>query len=418
MQRSFRHIKPTGFYFRLDRPVATSPQTPIKPKHSGKSHSPSGIKNPTLYSVQNCTFAQAKTTNLNQPTPNMKGILIVNMGGPQSLAEMRTFLWKMFTDKHILPFAAPFRYSLAWIITTARYKKSWAKYESIGGTPLVRTTEEIAKSLAQALPNNYKIRVAYSYNNPFIADELAKFAADSILDVEVVSLYPHYSITTLQSVKDDAESAAYKLGISLRVALPYYDNSHYIQFWVNNLRKHIVEQSYKMPLLIFSGHSIPNSFLDKGDCYPNEIEESARLIATELGLAYRVSYQSQIGKKWLGPITEELLAQMATQKPDQEIVIVPISFVNENLETLYDIDQLIIPTAKALGIKSISKVPIPEADTDFVAALADTIQQNRFYNCGHSCKLCGKSFNPEVPDDAARKKHIPTYCCTRIPNGR
>lgn len=319
----------------------------------------------------------------------MQGILVVNMGGPQSLAEMKQFLWKMFTDKHILPFPKLFRYMLATIITNARYKKSWAKYEQIGGTPLIQSTNEITKLLASKLPE-YALKVAYSYNNPLIEEQLQAFKNEGITDVKVISLYPHYSITTLQGVRDDAEAAAKKLEMHVETALPYFTNPSYVKFWAKEIVKHVSKLGYKDPLLIFSGHSIPNIFLKKGDCYPKEIEASAKLIAREAGMEYMVSYQSQIGKKWLGPVTEDVIAKLATQKREN-IILVPISFVNENLETLYDMDEVIIPEAKEkLGIKNISRVGVPEVDEDFVAALEDTIRNEQFYGKAITCSLCSK----------------------------
>ncbi len=321
----------------------------------------------------------------------MQGILIVNMGGPQSLAGMKQFLWKMFTDKHILPFPKVFRYLLATIITNVRYKKSWAKYKLIGGTPLMKSTDRIAEMLQQRLPN-YKVKVAYSYNNPLIQEQIETFAKEGVSEIKVVSLYPHYSITTLQSVRDDSEATAKEFNIKTEIALPYFSDPAYIRFWTKEIEQHVKKEGYEKPLLVFSGHSIPNTFLEKGDCYPKEIAESARLIAEELGMEHTVSYQSQIGKKWLGPVTEDVIEDLAKQGRE-EVVLIPISFVNENLETLYDMDEVIIPTAKkGLGMKKISRVNVPDGDEDFVTALQNCIENDSFYNGKKSCQLCGKRF--------------------------
>ena len=322
----------------------------------------------------------------------MEGVLIVNMGGPQTLSGMKQFLWNMFTDKHILPFVKPFRYFLATVITNARYKKSWAKYQLIGGTPLMKSTDILAEMLGKELAD-YSIKVAYSYNDPNIDAQLKAFATEGVKTVHVVSLYPHYSITTLQSVRDDAEAAAAHYGLKVETALPYFQHPAYIRFWTKAIEAHLTMAQYEKPLLVFSGHSIPNIFLKKGDCYPKEIAESARLIAQAVGCEHRVSYQSQIGKKWLGPVTEDLIATLAAEGRD-EIVLIPISFVNENLETLYDMDKVILPEARQkLGLKHISRVAVPDGDADFVTALADAVRNAQYYGKGHTCSLCQKSLD-------------------------
>ena len=115
------------------------------------------------------------------------------------------------------------------------------------------------------------------------------------------------------------------------------------------------------------------ALVDKGDTYPKAIEASARLIAEKSGCDYTVAYQSSMSKKWIGPETKQVLKKIA-EEGKNEIVIIPISFVNENLETLYDINTDIIPFAKnMLGIKNISKVEIPVANEDFINLLKDIV---------------------------------------------
>jgi ferrochelatase len=280
----------------------------------------------------------------------MKGVLIVNMGGPQSLKEMRFFLSNMFNDESIIPYPKPFRVALAWLISTLRYKKSWKKYLSIGGSPIVDDTKTLAKLASVKLGSEYKVDYAFSYSNPLIKDALKKLVNSGVDEIYLVPLYPHYSISTWQSVVNDAKKAISLDNIKLEVIRPFYKNKKYIEFLSNAIIESINNQGFDNPLLLFSAHSIPNALIDKGDTYESEINESAKLIANNLNLKYTVSYQSQVGENWLGPITKDVLSELDS-KGEDELLIIPISFVGENLETLYDIDRIMIPEAENLNMK-------------------------------------------------------------------
>jgi ferrochelatase len=150
-----------------------------------------------------------------------------------------------------------------------------------------------------------------------------------------------------------------------------------VNFWVKLIKDHIHQNHSAEPLLLFSAHSIPKALVDKGDTYPQAIEGSAKAIAESLGYQWKVAYQSGMKRsEWIGPDVNAVLHDLAV-KNVSDIIIIPISFVNENLETLYDIDQQIIPAAKDIpGIKNISRVTIPVADPEFINLLCRLVQAN------------------------------------------
>ncbi len=273
----------------------------------------------------------------------MKGLLIVNMGGPQSEIEMKFFLANMFKDKTILPYAKPVRMSLSWLISTFKYKKSWKKYELIGGTPIIKSTISLSELIKNKIDNEYIVEYAFSYSHPLISDSIKKLEQQNVDEITVVPLYPHYSISTWQSVVNDAKATNYKG--KLKFVEPFYKNENYIQYFTKAIENSIKKNNLKNPLLLFSAHSIPNILINKGDYYESEINASSKLIAEKLNMDFTISYQSQIGKKWLGPVTENVIEELYA-KGTREIIIIPISFVGENLETLYDIDKIIIEKAK------------------------------------------------------------------------
>ena len=307
----------------------------------------------------------------------MTGVLLVNMGGAGSPEEMKTFLACMFKDPRILPFGKTVRNILSFIISNARYKKSWEKYKLIGGTPIINATQETMFALQTELGYAYRVKVAFSYTAPTIKESMLSFKKEGIKKIVVVPLYPQSSFSTTGSVQDEIQRVTLQeKGFDVRIEKEFYKQQGFVDFWSKLITAHIKHKGLSSPLLLFSAHSIPQYMVDKGDTYSREIEESAALIAGNLKLDFEVAYQSGMRhSKWIGPDTIERLKELAKEGKD-EIIMIPISFVNENLETLYDIDKVMIPFAKKeLGMNYISRVKIPEADALFIRLLVDIIKK-------------------------------------------
>jgi len=307
----------------------------------------------------------------------MTGVLLVNMGGPESSKQMRIFLKNMFKDPFILPYSKPIRCLLALIISYTRYKKSWEKYKLIGGTPIVKATQKTVQRLQEKLGSKYKVSMAFSYSSPLIKKSCLQFIKEGIHDITIIPLYPQASYSTTSSVKADVEKAIPSKGqFNIRFIKEFYENELFIEFWSDLITKHITEFHYTRPFLLFSAHSIPQYLQDKGDNYPWAIALCSNRIAKKSGLEYDFAYQSGMKRgKWLEPNTKDKLKEL-NESGKKEIILVPISFVNENLETLYDLDRDILPYAnKDLGIKSISRVKIPEGSDSFINLLSDLIEQ-------------------------------------------
>ncbi len=304
-----------------------------------------------------------------------KAIVLVQMGGPLNIEEMKNFLWRMFTDKHILPYPKIFRSALATIITSTRHKKSWKKYQLIGGTPIIEHTHTIANQLQKRL-GNVEVKAAFSYSMPDINHVFKLLKKKGKEEVVVIPLYPHYSITTFQSVLDDAQTAALKHDLKLQSVEPYFERSEFIDFWLELINNELKINKIDNVHLLFSGHSIPISFVKKGDVYPEQIEKSAQKIAEKLNLDYSVSYQSQIkGQKWLPPVTEEKMQELK-QQDIENLMIIPISFVNENLETLYDMDTILVPYGKKqLGFNRVLRPKLPAYTEKFLDLLEKLYQE-------------------------------------------
>ncbi len=307
----------------------------------------------------------------------MKGVLLIDMGGANTPKELKLFLSRMFNDPFILPFGKSVRHILSFIISNTRYKKSWKKYELIGGSPIIDATRQTMTSLQQQLGEKYTVKMAFSYSSPLIKESLNSFLMEGINEITVIPLYPQASISTTSSVEKDVNDVVSKnIDLKVKLVKEFYYRDTYVNYWSNLITNHIKINNYTHPYLLFSAHSIPQYLAEKGDTYPQTIEQSALLIAKKTGLAYQCAYQSKMTGKWMGPDTKESLKKLDESGID-EIVIVPISFVNENLETMYDLDHDILPFAKnILNIQKISRVKIPVADTQFINLLSEIVTLN------------------------------------------
>lgn len=307
----------------------------------------------------------------------MKGVLLVNMGSPSSQKDMKAFLLKMFRDPAIMPFPSFLRYFLANLISRLRYKKSWGKYELIGGSPLRKSMDLTRDALNKKLGNNYIVYNSYSYDLPGIADGIKHLCYNGADRIVVIPMYPQYSISTTGSVEKVIKKVRKQFpDIGINVVREFYGNKNFLNFWKTIIKDTFIKNDLKQPLLLFSAHSVPEYQCRKDD-YVKNIESSALFISLGTGMEFKVSYQSGTGKmKWVGPSTKETLKILAERKCE-EIIIIPVSFINENLETRYDLDFDIIPFAKEqLNIKHIYKAAIPDAHPLMIELLEDIIKCN------------------------------------------
>jgi len=314
------------------------------------------------------------------------GIIIVNMGGPTSLIQMYGFLFRMFTDSHILPVYPIFRYLLAGLITSTRGYFSWKKYKKIGGTPVKKATQSIVNGIKAKLGNEYLIEAAYSYSRPLVSTIYRNMIKKQVGQIKLVSLYPQRCFCTSVSVKDDAQRSGEKYNSTLPVRFlqiydGFYKNKNFLLFLINLIKKFLLtrKELTQPPHLLFSAHSVPKKIILDGDCYVSDIEESANAIASALNFEYSIGYQSGLGKvEWVGPDTKDVLKTLSEKKINS-ILIIPISFVCENLETLYDLDLEIIPLArKTFNFKEIERIHFPENDSSLNQAIIDTLQINDY----------------------------------------
>lgn len=302
------------------------------------------------------------------------GIVLLNMGGPDTLRDVPQFLYNLFSDRDIIKLGPFFlQKPLARLIAKRRAAKSQAIYQKIGGgSPLRKITEQQAAALEKSLSadGNFLVRVAMRYWNPTCESALQDLAQQGVSQVIALPLYPHYTRATSGSSIKDLEATCSKVmpQISLKIIRSWPDEPEYLDVLAARISA-TAEQFQGQPYqLVYSAHSLPVSFIKEGDPYVEELGKTIAGLEQRLHKEGTLCYQSRSGPvEWLSPQTSETIEQLAAAGC-KNILMVPISFVSDHVETLYEIDMLFKDQAAALGVQLIS-MPSLNSDPHFISAL-------------------------------------------------
>lgn len=314
------------------------------------------------------------------------GVLLLNLGGPDQLEDVGPFLFNLFADPEII--RIPFKWlqrPLAWFISSRRTKTSQDNYRQIGGgSPLRRITEEQAYALKQRLHElgqEVDTYIGMRYWHPFTEEAIARIKRDRTERLVILPLYPQFSISTsgssfrlLQRIWLEDPKLS---NIEYTVIPSWYKQPAYLQAMADL----IAQELEKLPNpdkahIFFSAHGVPRSYVEEaGDPYQQEIEECTSLIMQTLNRPndYTLAYQSRVGPvEWLQPYTEDAIEALGKQGVE-DLVVVPISFVSEHIETLQEIDIEYREVAEHAGIHNFHRVPAPNTHPLFIQALADLV---------------------------------------------
>lgn len=309
------------------------------------------------------------------------GVVLFQLGGPDSLEAIEPFLFNLFCDPDIIdfPFARIGRKPLAKLISSTRARKVQHHYATIGGgSPIRRFTEQQARALQRKLAEsglNARCFVAMRYWHPFTAQAIEQLKAAECAEVVLLPLYPHYSSTTTGSSLNEWRRV-FREALPVHCVEPFYRHELYLQALVEKIDETLARfADPERPEIVFSAHSVPVAVIEKGDPYQHEIEETVELLMQRGGWRnhHRLCYQSKVGaSKWLQPSLHTALRELATQK-DCEVCIVPVSFVSDHVETLGEIDHEARAEAAKLGIKRFEMTSGLNDSPTFIAALADLV---------------------------------------------
>jgi protoporphyrin/coproporphyrin ferrochelatase len=314
------------------------------------------------------------------------GILVFNLGGPESLSDVKPFLYRLFSDPEIIHVKwSPLRKAIAYTIATLRRRTSEGYYRQIGGgSPLRRLTQDQARALSDELKRrgrDVETFVGMCTWRPFLREALDSVEQSSIEKLLILPLFPQYSVTTTGSgfsaLRRLIEKRPSFHKLNVQWVRSWADQPTYIQSFVEGIQRELATFTKPDSVhLLFSAHSIPESYVRKGDPYLDQTKQSVELIMDRLGRKnpYQLSFQSKIGPvKWLEPFTNDVILELGKRGID-DVLVVPISFVSEHIETLYELDILYKKVAKEAGVGNFRRVPALNSDPTFIRALAEIVE--------------------------------------------
>ncbi len=249
---------------------------------------------------------------------------------------------------------APLQRPIAWAIAAWRSAKARQAYALIGGkSPLAEFTGAQAAALAQALKpyGDFNVSFGMRYWSPYIGEAVRGMHREGVRKLIALSLYPHYSIATTGSSLHQLNAEASGLGISVGAIEQWCEHPLYIEALTETIKKGIGSFGGGGVFVLFSAHGLPMKIVEGGDPYVGHIRRTIDAVLRRLPVDYALSYQSRTGPvKWLAPYTDEMLRELAGRGV-KRVLAVPVSFVSDHIETLYEIDILYKRLAGELGIE-------------------------------------------------------------------
>jgi len=354
------------------------------------------------------------------------GVVLFQLGGPDSLAAVEPFLYNLFLDPDIIdfPFARLARPVLAKLISSHRARKVQEHYASIGGkSPIGDLTERQARALERELRKTLDARVlvAMRYWHPLTEEALREIETRGFSRLVLLPLYPQYSKTTTgSSLNEWNRQYRPRPGVAVSTVASFYDYPLYLDAVVEKINEGLaasrfepgesqlvsaarrrVAASFDFPVssvepehsgaglrpsgmtaglpadvvLVFSAHGVPNGVIEAGDPYQRHVKETVRLVMERGGWPNRhlLCYQSRVGPgRWLEPTLDSALHQLASEG-ERRVLAIPISFVTDHVETLSEIDIEARALAGRLSIDQFEMMPALNDSPKFIEALASLV---------------------------------------------
>jgi protoporphyrin/coproporphyrin ferrochelatase len=318
-------------------------------------------------------------------TTRRLGVVLFQLGGPETLEAIEPFLYNLFCDPDIIsfPFARIGRKPLAKLISVTRARKVEHHYAMIGGgSPIRRNTELQAHALeAELRDQGFDARcfVAMRYWHPFTSEAIEQVRSARCDEIVLLPLYPQYSSTTTGSSLNEWRRL-FTDDVPARCIESFYRDEGYLDAMVEKVDAALERfPSRATPELIFSAHGVPMSVIEGGDPYQQQIEETVRLLLQRgrWPNRHRLCYQSKVGaSRWLQPSLRETLRQVAAEGR-REVCIVPVAFVSDHVETLGEIDHEAREQAMQLGMRQFEMSAGLNDSPKFIQALSQIVLETR-----------------------------------------
>ncbi len=315
------------------------------------------------------------------------GVVLFQLGGPDSLDAVEPFLHNLFLDPDIIdfPFAKLARPVLAKLMAVSRAKKVAHGYAAMGGaSPIVAWTKKQAAALEATLrrapeTSNARVVIAMRYWKPFTEEAIAELVREQVTEIILLPLYPHFSKTTTGSSYNEWNRhfpSSPLAHVPVKYIKDYPEHAGYVDCFVTGINETL--KRFPAPEkvhMVFSGHSIPNSVVASGDPYKPQIEQTMRKVLERGGwtLPSTLCWQSKVGAgRWVQPSVHEIIPNLGAQGV-KDVLIVPISFVSDHIETLHEIGEEVREEALRAGIERFELMDGLNDSPQFINALADLV---------------------------------------------
>ena len=346
-------------------------------------------------------------------SPRIKtGIVMMNLGGPATLDDVEPFLLELFADREIIQL--PFQRWLGPFIARRRTPKVRNLYANIGGgSPILRYTEAQGKGMIARLDRlspetaPHQFYVAFRYTRPSSDDALRGMYADGVERAVAFTQYPQFSCSTTGSSLNELWRSASRTGLRQAFEWSIIDrwpvHPGFIDAMVETVRDGFAQfdpADREKVLILFSAHSLPLDVIDRGDSYPQEVGASVQRVVEQLGRKnpYILAYQSDVGPvRWLGPSTEQVLRRLGA-RGHKHVLVVPIAFTSDHIETLSELDLEYGEVAHHAGITHYVRAPALNDREVFLDGLAQIVKDHLTSNAPYSSQYptrCAGCTNPQ-----------------------
>jgi ferrochelatase len=324
-------------------------------------------------------------------TPKPKtGVVMLNLGGPATLDDVEPFLLELFADREIIQL--PFQRWLGPFIARRRTPKVRGLYANIGGgSPILRYTEAQGQGMVARLDRlspataPHKFYVAFRYTRPNSDLALRRMRADGVERAIAFTQYPQFSCSTTGSSLNELWRAADRTGLAEAFQWSIVDrwpvHPGFIEAMTDTVREGLDQFApgdRDRVLILFSAHSLPLDVIDRGDSYPQEVGASVQAVIERLNAPnpYLLAYQSDVGPvRWLGPSTEQVIRRLGAQG-HKHLLVVPIAFTSDHIETLSELDREYGEVAHRAGITQFVRAPALNDRPRFLDALAEIVRDH------------------------------------------
>ena len=311
-------------------------------------------------------------------------LVLLNMGGPDSLAAVEPFLYNLFSDRELirLPAGALLQKPFAKLISHFRAKRVRLNYQAIGGkSPLLEWTGKQAQGIAERLGEHWSPFVAMRYAPPRAEQTVQRIKAAGIRKAVVLSMYPHYTGATTGSSIGDFKRAVARIHpeLELHFIEQWYDWPGYLDALAARIGQGL-ERFHELlrdeVQILFSAHALPQKFIDEGDPYLEHVQATVEGVMERVGeRPWHLGFQSRSGPvQWMAPDTLAVMDRLA-EEGKTAVLIVPISFVSDHIETLHEIDIEYRHHAELHGLRQFVRVPSLNAGADFLDAMAALVRR-------------------------------------------